>query len=302
VYCFGPTFRAEKSKTRRHLTEFWMVEPEVAFAELNDIMDLAEDLVCFVLEAVLGRHAEELESLGRCLKPLRAVQRPFPRITYDQAADILRSATTRRMLEEEMAADRGRLQEWADELAGLERKLASVKQPGQRDAILDRMAVLREELRGLEQDLAAKPEHLRLAQAFEWGRDLGGSDETILARCFGQPVFVREYPREAKAFYMKRSSANPRVVLNMDLLAPEGYGEIIGGSQREDDLERLKEAMTEKGLKPEDYAWYLDLRRYGSVPHGGFGLGVERMLAWICGLQHVRETIPFPRTLGRMAP
>ena len=242
VYCFGPTFRAEKSKTRRHLTEFWMVEPEVAFADLDAIIDLAEGLVCHLVETVLAQHEAELVTLERDLAALRRIARPFPRLTYAEAVERLQA-------------------------------------PGARAA---------------EDDAAGAP--------IEWGHDLGAADETVLSRQFDQPLFVTHYPRAAKAFYMKASAADERVVNNMDLLAPEGYGEIIGGSQREDDLAVLQARMREKGLEPSDYEWYLDLRRYGSVPHGGFGLGIERTIAWICGLTHVREAIPFPRTMGRLHP
>jgi len=302
VYCFGPTFRAEKSKTRRHLTEFWMLEPEVAFAELEEIMELAEDLVCHIVRTVLSAHADDLTLLGRALEPLQGVQKPFPRLTYTEAVEILRGERTRQRLEAEIVEARRRLQNCVDELPRLEAQLAAVKQPAQREKLGNRIAELRETIADLEQELAVRPEHLRLAQTFEWGKDLGGSDETILSREFDRPVFITHYPREAKAFYMKRSAADPRTVLNMDLLAPEGYGEIIGGSQREEDLEALTQAMIEKQIRPEEYQWYLDLRRFGSVPHSGFGLGLERTLAWLCGLRHVREAIPFPRTLGRIYP
>jgi asparaginyl-tRNA synthetase len=302
VYCFGPTFRAEKSKTRRHLAEFWMIEPEVAFAELEDIIALAEDMLCHVVQAVLACHAEDLALLGRDLAPLRRVEKPFPRITYDEAVRVLRSAPTRQRLEAEMTRNRARLQEHANELASAESRLAATAQPARQEALRARLSDLREIIADLEHDLSHAPEHMRLAQSFVWGSDLGGSAETMLSRQFDQPLFVTHYPREVKAFYMQPSAANPQVVRNMDLLAPEGYGEIIGGSQREDNLQALVAAMQAKGLNPDDYGWYLDLRRYGSVPHGGFGLGVERTLAWICGLPHVREAIPFPRTLGRLHP
>jgi len=214
----------------------------------------------------------------------------------------LRSAATRERLERELEADRTRLERLRGELAELERQHAAAKKAWQAEKLHAQIHDAREALLDLERDVAARPEHIRLAQAFAWGKDLGGSDETILSRQYERPVFVTHYPREAKAFYMKQSAADPRVVCNLDLLAPEGYGEIIGGSQREDNLDALVERMRQQGLKPEDYDWYLDLRKYGTVPHGGFGLGVERTLTWLCGLQHVRETIPFPRLMGRMYP
>jgi asparaginyl-tRNA synthetase len=302
VYCFGPTFRAEKSKTRRHLTEFWMLEPEIAFAELEDVIGLAEDLVCYAIEAVLRENQDDFKTLGRDPEPLRLVRKPFHRITYTQAVDLLHSEQTRQRLEAELDHDRQRLQELADRLADLERQHAAAKKDWQRDKLQADIQNLREEVHDLEQDVAARPQHIQLAQSFPWGKDLGGSDETIISRSFDRPVFVTEYPRDAKAFYMKQSDANPAVVRNMDLLAPDGYGEIIGGSQREERLDALVARMQVLGLRPEDYDWYLDLRRYGSVPHGGFGLGIERALTWVCGLKHVRETIPFPRTLGRFTP
>ena len=296
VYCFGPTFRAEKSKTRRHLTEFWMIEPEVAFAELGDVMALAEALICACVATVLARHEADLIALGRDLEPLRRVQAPFPRMTYSEVAERLRSDATRQQIETEMAQERRQLQAWIDQRGTLELKLAGTQRTWEQDKLQLEIHALREHL---ERDLENRPRHMELAASFTWGKDLGGSDETIISRQFERPVFVTHYPAEAKAFYMKRVPGDRPVVLNMDLLAPEGYGEIIGGSQRVDVLEA---AIRDKGLKPEDYDWYLDLRRYGSVPHGGFGLGIERTLTWLCGLKHVRETIPFPRTLGRMYP
>jgi asparaginyl-tRNA synthetase len=232
VYTFGPTFRAEKSKTRRHLTEFWMVEPEVAFADLNDNMDLAEEFLEYIVQTVIKDKEEELKVLERDITMLKNVVRPLPRISYDEAVDILRK-------------------------------------------------------NGVD---------------FEWGNDLGGTDETIISNQFDRPVMVHRYPSAVKAFYMKRDPGNDKVALAMDVLAPEGYGEIIGGSQREDNLDLLIERINEHNLPMEAFEWYLDLRRYGSVPHAGFGLGLERTVGWICGLDHVRETIPFPRMIYRKTP
>jgi len=232
VYVFGPTFRAEKSKTRRHLTEFWMVEPEVAFNDLNDNMDLAEEFLEHIVQTVLKNRAAELKTLERDTTKLESVRRPFPRISYDEAVEILH-----------------------------------------------------------KKDLP-----------FEWGNDLGGTDETIVSEQFDRPVMVHRYPSEVKAFYMKRDPQNPRVALAVDVLAPEGYGEIIGGSQREDDYDTLIGRIKEHNLPQEAFDWYLDLRRYGSVPHSGFGLGVERTVSWICGLEHLREAIPFPRMIYRLTP
>src|SRR5262245_25524459 len=232
VYCFGPTFRAEKSKTRRHLTEFWMIEPEMAFAGLDEDMDLAEDFLVAVVGRVRERCAGELATLDLDPAALARVQKPFPRITY------------------------------ADALDGLRRK----------------------------------------GFALEWGADLGGDEETALSSEFDRPVMVHRYPVEAKAFYMKADPADPRLALCVDVLAPEGYGEIIGGGQREDDVAVLESKLAAHGLPTEAFGWYLDLRRYGSVPHAGFGMGIERCVAWLCGLHHVRETIPFPRLLERLRP
>ncbi len=232
VYCFGPTFRAEKSKTRRHLTEFWMIEPEVAYMDLDEDMELAEGLVEYIVQRVLETRRPELEKLERDPEPLEKVVRPFPRIKYDEAAEILK-------------------QHGAD---------------------------------------------------FEFGNDFGGADETIISERFEQPVMVHRYPAEVKAFYMKNDPREPDRALCVDMLAPEGYGEIIGGGQREDDFDVLLDKIKTHNLPQEAFEWYLDLRRYGTVPHAGFGLGIERTVAWICGLKHVRETIPFPRLMHRLYP
>ncbi len=232
VFCLGPTFRAEKSKTRRHLTEFWMLEPEVAFADSEENMRLQERVVSYLIERALDRCSDELELLERDVTLLSGVKPPFPRLSYTQAVELL--------------AEKG--------------------------------------------------------SDIEWGQDLRGSDETLLAEDFDLPVMVHDYPREAKAFYMKENPDDPRTVLCNDMIAPEGYGEIIGGSQREDDLERLRARIREQGLPEESYAWYLDLRRYGSFVHSGFGLGIERTVAWITGRTHVRELIPFPRLMKRLTP
>lgn len=232
VYCFGPTFRAEKSKTRRHLTEFWMVEPEMAWVDLDGNLKVQEELVSYVIQRVLEEKKNELETIKRDTGRLENIKPPFPRVSYDEAVEILHKC-------------------------------------------------------GVE---------------FEWGNDFGGGDETVLAEQFELPVFVHRYPSSVKAFYMKPDPERPEVCLSADLLAPEGYGEIIGGGQRIDDLELLASRIKEHNLPEEAYEWYMDLRRYGSVPHSGFGLGIERFVAWICGLDHVRETIPFPRLLNRIYP
>ena len=232
VYCFGPTFRAEKSKTRRHLTEFWMVEPEVAFMDLAGDMDLAEDFICEIVARVRKEKESELALLERDLGKLDAVRKPLPRISYDEAIAMLKEA--------------------------------------------------------------GKP--------VEWGEDFGADEETVLSSRFDRPILVHRYPAKCKAFYMKRDPMRPDLALCVDMLAPEGYGEIIGGGQREDDLDALRARIAEHQLPEAAFSWFLDLRRYGTVPHAGFGLGIERTLCWIAGIPHVREAIPFPRMLEKIVP
>ncbi|MBM3286644.1 MAG: asparagine--tRNA ligase [Candidatus Eisenbacteria bacterium] len=232
VYCLGPTFRAEKSKTRRHLIEFWMLEPEVAFADLDAVLDLQEEMIVYLVSRILDSCRAHLAVLGRDTTPLEKVQRPFPRVSYDDAVGILNAE----------------------------------------------------------------------GHPFEWGGDLGAADETLLCAKSDCPVFVHRFPTAVKPFYMKTDPCNPRLSLSADLLAPEGYGEIIGGGQREDSLEILERRIEEQRLPRGHYEWYLDLRRYGSVPHAGFGMGIERTLTWICGIDHLREAIPFPRMLYRLYP
>ena len=264
AYCFGPTFRAEKSKTRRHLTEFWMVEPEVAYCDLNGVMDLAEDFLCFIVAQVLEKHARELEALGRNVETLRRVTKPFVRLTHSEAVDLINQAIDDGTADRRPAGTEGR-----DQSEGTEDEPMETSSPLKRARHDD---------------------------------DFGAEEETILGRLFDRPVLVHRYPYEVKAFYMKRDPQDDTRALCVDVLAPEGYGEIIGGGQREDDLEALLSRIESHGLPREAFEWYTDLRRYGSVPHGGFGLGVERTVAWICGLHHVRETIPFPRMMERLAP
>lgn len=229
AYCFGPTFRAEKSKTRRHLTEFWMVEPEVAFIDIYEDMDLAEEFVEYIVGQVVENNRDDLEVLERDISKLENIKRPFPRISYDEAIEILH----------------------------------------------------------------------KKGNDTPWGEDFGGDEETLISEEFDKPVMIHHYPMKVKAFYMKQDGDKAACV---DMIAPEGYGEIIGGGQREEDLDKLKAKIKEQGLKEEVFDWYLDLRKYGSVPHAGFGLGIERTVAWICGLPHVRETIPFPRLMDRIRP
>ncbi len=238
VYSFGPTFRAEKSKTRRHLTEFWMVEPEVAYATLDDVMEIAEGLISFIVKRCVERRRVDLQTIGRDIAKLEKVVPPFPRISYDDAVKNLQEGHAKGALESK----------------------------------------------------------------FEWGGDLGSPDETYLSAQFDKPVLVHRYPAKVKAFYMEPDPERPELALCVDVLAPEGYGEIIGGSQRMASHELLLQRIHEHGLPESAFKWYLDLRKFGSVPHGGFGMGIERAVAWICGLEHVRETIPFPRMLHRLYP
>jgi asparaginyl-tRNA synthetase len=238
VYSFGPTFRAEKSKTRRHLTEFWMVEPEVAYAKLDDLMDLGEALISSIVKRCLERRPADLQTIGRDISKLQKIEAPFPRIPYDEAVKILQEGHAAGALE----------------------------------------------------------------NRFEWGGDLGSPDESYISSRFDKPVMIHRYPAKVKAFYMEPDPDRPELALCVDVLAPEGYGEIIGGSQRIASYELLVKRIREHGLPEEAFKWYLDLRKFGSVPHGGFGMGIERAVAWICGLEHVRETIPFPRMLHRLYP
>jgi len=302
VYCFGPTFRAEKSKTRRHLTEFWMVEPEIAFAELDDLVSLAEEFISSIVAAVLARHRSDLVSLGRNVDALENIRPPFPRMTYSEAVESLHGPRTRRFLDTETSRLQAHLRDSRQRLETLENQHARTGKGWKRDRLTGEMIALRENIRTLEEELKILPERGRRAADFRWGDDFGGDEETILSRLHDRPLIITHYPRESKAFYMKPDPRDPRLVLNMDVLAPEGYGEIIGGSQREENLDALLNRMRAAGMDPAPYEWYLDLRRYGSVPHGGFGLGIERTLAWLCGLRHVREAIAFPRLMSRIYP
>lgn len=302
VYCFGPTFRAEKSKTRRHLTEFWMIEPEVAFAELEDLEVLSERFLSFLVDAVLRDCRTELEELGRDIPALEKVKAPFPRMTYSEAVELLHSPELQARLERELVSEQERLEGIRERIRQTEAARAEVRKAWKVEKLDRELRELQEEEKVLAKWIEQQPERIQDARTFEWGQDFGGDEETILSQQFEAPLIVTHYPAEVKAFYMKRDADDARVVRNLDVLAPEGYGEIIGGSQREEDLEALMARMAAEGMDPEPYQWYLDLRRYGSVPHGGFGLGIERTVAWICGLKHIRETIPFPRLMGRMMP
>ncbi|MCH8880458.1 MAG: asparagine--tRNA ligase, partial [Planctomycetes bacterium] len=302
VYCFGPTFRAEKSKTRRHLTEFWMVEPEVAFADLDDVMAIAEDFIMALVSRVLNDHTTDLEFLGRDVAKLAQIRKPFVRLSYSDAVDVLHSALAKELLEEDLQTKTARIEQLEGELESAIENVKDARKKWEQEKAAQREQAIREELSELREQVGNIPHHMELAAGFEWGKDLGGSDETIISRLHDQPVLCHRYPKGCKAFYMKLDPDDKRVVKNFDVLAPEGFGEIIGGSQREDDYDVLLGRIEEEGLAVEPFEWYLDLRRYGSVPHGGFGLGVERTLAWLCGLDHIRETIPFARMMGKIYP
>ena len=302
IYTFGPTFRAEKSKTRRHLTEFWMIEPEMAFYDLNMNMNLAEKMLKFVIGTVLDEKAEELSILERDTTSLeKAVKEPFKRISYTDAVDILKSKETASMLDEMKSNSEKELEELKREEEEIKKEHGSAKK--WRKAQIDqRVKEIHARVDQIKEDLRNIPVWKKSASEFEWGSDFGGSDETILTMQFDTPLMVHRYLAEVKAFYMKRDPEDDKLALALDILAPEGYGEIIGGSQREDDLDVLKSRIREHDLPEDVFSWYLDLRRYGTVPHSGFGLGLERTVAWLCGLSHVRETIPFPRMMGRLRP
>ncbi len=302
VYCFGPTFRAEKSKTRRHLTEFWMVEPEMAFCELDDVLALGERFVTSVVQRILKDNRDDLEAIGRDIATLEAIQAPFHKLRYADAVDILHGPKAKELLEKDLEEKTAQVAALNDKITELEETEKTAKKQWQKEKAAQDIQAAREDRAELEEQIANIPTHMRLAAEFEFGSDLGGSDETIISRLHDRPVFVTHYPKEVKAFYMRVDRSDDKVVENFDLLAPEGYGEVIGGSMREEDYDILLERIKAHSLPVENFEWYLDLRRYGSVPHGGFGLGVERTVAWLCGLKHIRETIPYPRMLGKLYP
>ena len=302
VYCFGPTFRAEKSKTRRHLTEFWMIEPEIAFADLDTLLHHAEGLVTRIVGDVLDSHRDDLAVLERDVAALEKIQAPFHRMTYTEAIDLIQSDKIQQWMADRIADDQQRLQGLIDGLPALEAKLGEARKAWEKEKLEQQLKDTRETIHDLEIDIAHRKLHMEGTRNFQWGGDLGGDEETVISKQFDRPVFVTNYPKKAKAFYMKPDAARPDTVLNVDMLAPEGYGEVIGGSVREENLDALEARIRDEGMSADPFQWYLDLRRYGTVPHGGFGLGIERTVAWICGLKHIRETIPFPRLMGRMWP
>jgi asparaginyl-tRNA synthetase len=300
VYCFGPTFRAEKSKTRRHLTEFWMVEPEVAFIDLDGLLELAENFVSFIVARVLQNNKSELETLEADIASLEKIKPPFYRLTYTDCVDILTSPKARDFLAGQLKELQNQKQQVESRISELENQQKGNIKQWQKDKIAAELIELRTILDETNTKIENNPKHAALAAEFRWGKDLGGSDETIISQMHDKPVFVTHYPRQAKAFYMKADRGNEKVVLNFDLLAPAGFGEIIGGSMREDDHDLLLARINEQGLNIKNYEWYLDLRKYGSVPHGGFGLGVERTIAWLTAQKHIRQCIPFPRMMDKV--
>ena len=300
VYCFGPTFRAEKSKTRRHLTEFWMVEPEVAFIELDGLLELAENFVSSIVARVLQDNKSQLEALGADIPSLEKIKPPFYRLTYTEASEILTSQRAKDFLAGQLEEFKNQKQQIESRIAELEEEQKGQIKQWKRDKNAAELIELRSELAEVDTKIENNPKHAQLAAEFRWGKDLGGSDETIISQMHDKPIFVTHYPKQAKAFYMKTDRDNEDVVLNFDCLAPAGFGEVIGGSVREDDHDRLVARIKDQGLKSENYDWYLDLRKYGSVPHGGFGLGVERTVAWITGQKHIRQCIPFPRMMDKV--
>lgn len=310
IYTFGPTFRAEKSKTRRHLSEFWMIEPEMAFYDIFQNMDLIEDFLRFVIQTVLEKCSTELELIGRDVDVLKnAIAEPFKRLTYDEAVSIITGETKvegKNTIETLQADLQAKNQEKEAILLEIEEREAKINAPGikkgERNFNKNKVAQLKNTLKDVEEDLRNIPEWITSAQNFNYGEDFGGSDETVLTRMFDTPIMVYDWPHEVKAFYLKRNPEDERFARGVDVLAPEGYGEIVGGGERETDVEKVKAKIIEHELPMEEFEWYLDLRRYGTVPHSGFGLGLERLVAYVCKLPHVRETIPFPRMYGRLFP
>lgn len=301
IYTFGPTFRAEKSKTRRHLTEFWMMEPEMAFYDLDATMQLTEEMLSRIVSDALRDCQTELEVLERDQEPLKRSIGDYPRVSYTEAVELLHSEKTATMVREKIASNE---QEKIDLEKEREEGKAAYGQAKkwQKRKIDAREIEIQVRLNEIEEELRNLPKWLESAQNFEWGTDFGGSDETLITWHYDRPIIVHRFPAVFKAFYMKRDPEDDTLALGMDVLAPEGYGEIVGGGERATDLKFLQEQVKAHGLPEEAFKWYFDLRRYGSVPHAGFGLGLERTVTWICGIHHLRETIPFARTLDRLYP
>jgi asparaginyl-tRNA synthetase len=309
IYTFGPTFRAEKSKTRRHLSEFWMIEPEMAFFDLDKNMDLIESMLKHIIRTLLLECKNEFQLIGRDTSLFEnIVNNKFPRLTYEEAVRIIKGEqdvngkNSIASLEEELKRVQLKIAEVKKEISDREEK---IKNPSMKKGEVTfnqtKIDQLKNELKDLEEDERNIPLWISSAKNFKFGDDFGGSDETVITRLFDTPILVYNWPHEVKAFYLKRDK-DPRWARGVDVLAPEGYGEIVGGGERETDINLLKEKIVEHKLPMSAFEWYLDLRRYGSVPHSGFGLGLERLVAWVCKLPHVRETIPFPRMYGRLEP
>lgn len=309
VYTFGPTFRSEKSDTPRHLAEFWMIEPEVAFATNEDNMDLIERFVKHVIGRLLERCQPEFALLERDTAPLQAVlDGDFPRVAYSEAVEILNGNKTVNgknaidLQKQDLAEAEALIERNQADIAEREKAIAAGMKKGARKHNLKVIDKLAAEIKVAEEKLRNLPKWIESAKNFQHGEDFGSSDETVLTRVFSKPVMVYNWPTKIKAFYMKEVEGNPEFVKGVDLLAPDGFGEVIGGSERETDIETLLRKIDEHELDRADFEWYLDLRRFGSVPHSGFGLGLERMVRWSCDLHHVRETIPFPRRYGHIRP
>lgn len=309
IYTFGPTFRAEKSKTRRHLSEFWMIEPEMAFYDNDMNMDLIEQFIKSVLNDVKNSCKLEFEVLERDTSSFdKIVNERFPRLEYDYAVKVLKGEeringkTTIETLEGDLAEVLSAIDEKLLQINHAEEEMKGSIKQGKRNFLQNKVDTLKNDIKELEEKKRVIPEWIQSAKDFKHGSDLGGSDETVLTRMFDLPLMVYNWPHEVKAFYMKRDAQSPHLAKGVDVLAPEGYGEIVGGGERETNETLLIEKINEHQLPMAAFEWYLDLRRFGSVPHAGFGLGLERLVAWICKLKHIRETIPFPRMYGRLLP
>lgn len=309
IYTFGPTFRAEKSKTRRHLSEFWMIEPEMAFFDLNMNMDLMEEMMKYIVNDIMRHCENELKTIGRDTTVFKNINQIFPRITYEEAVKIIKgekdvngknSIVT---LENDLKEIQKNISDKQKDIVDREEKIKSGNlKKGEINFNQNKIDTLKLEIKELEEKAENIPLWLNSVKNFKFGGDFGGSDETVLTRLFEVPIMVYNWPHEVKAFYLKRDENDSRWAKGVDMLAPEGFGEIIGGGERETDMNLLVEKIHEHKLPMEVFEWYLDLRRYGSVPHAGYGLGLERLVAWICNLHHVRETSPFPRMYGRLFP